>query len=139
MGAMRIVRVSKNIERVGNKFYLYGSKAMYLGCYGYFGDEKVFITHIKIPSRHFYIKGRGYPINEELLKVLKRAGIRYIFIPEETKREGFRVWIGKVEDYLNGERIVEPKAEPQMSIPLDWLTLTNLTKEKIERMMGWKR
>lgn len=128
------MKVSKNIERVRNKFYLYGS--MYLGCYGYLGDEKVFITHIKIPSKHFYIKGRGYPVNEELLKILKRAGIRYILIPEDAK-EGFRVWMGKVEDYLYGERIAElPKAEPQRVIPLEFLTTLNLTRKDIEKMMG---
>jgi len=126
--------VSKNIEKRGKKFFLFGSNSKYLGCVSRLKGERVFITHVKIPEKHFYIKGRGYPINEELLKVLRRARIEHILIPEDGKR-GFKVWMGKVSDYLNGERIIEPMTEPQMSIPIDNLVLTKVTKENVEILM----
>ena len=43
--------------------------------------------------------------------------------------------MGKVSDYLNGERIIEPMTEPQMSIPIDNLVLTKVTKENVEILM----
>lgn len=126
------MRVSKNINKIGNKFYLYSS--IYLGCIGKLHGEKVFVTHIKKPDEHFYIKGQGYAINDELLLVLKRAEIKYILIPEDGKT-GFRVYIARVSDYLNGEYIKD--TEPQRVIPLKECVLTTLTKEDIERMMRY--
>lgn len=106
--------VSKNIYKKDNRFYLDNYK--YLGKV----EKGIFVIHTKKPDIHFYIKGRGYPINEELLKVLRRGGVKDILIPEEGKT-GFRIYLGNVEEYLNGERIEEPHTEPQRVIPLERL------------------
>jgi hypothetical protein len=94
---------------------------------GMYGEEKCFCSHIKIPERHFYIKNLSYPVNEELLKMLNTAGIKYILIPEQGKH-GFKAYVGAVKDYLKGGLIDEPLTEKQRSIPLE-----NLDEIKVER------
>jgi len=131
------MRVSKNIERFGKRFYLYGAKSMFLGSVATVNGVRCFITHIKKPSRHFYIKGQGYPINYELLKVLERAGVGCIIIPEDGKT-GFRCYLANVRDYLDGALIKEPLTEPQKVIPLRQLKMINLSKTHIEELLEGK-
>ena len=125
------MNISKNIEKKGNKFFLYGLK--YLGDVAHIKQGKVFITHTKKPEAHFYVKGQGYAINEELLQVLDRAGIEYILIPEDGKT-GFRVYLTKTKDYLRGESIIEPKTEPQRVIPLKECIETKLRRIDLENL-----
>jgi len=89
----------------------------YLGKVSRFKDENVFVTHIKNPEKHFYIKEQGYPINKELLDALHNARIRYILIPERGKT-GFRAYISKTDEYRHGTEISEPLTERQKVIPL---------------------
>lgn len=97
-----------------------------------FKDVDVFVTHIKIPSKHFYIKEQGYPLNKELLDALYNANIRYILIPEKGKT-GFRAYIGETSKYRNGIEINEPKTERQKVIPLRELQENeNITEEIIK-------
>jgi hypothetical protein len=76
-----------------------------------------FVTHVKVPGKHFYVKGLGYPINKELLVMLRNAKVDFILIPEEGKR-GFRVFLAETEQYLSGEEISEPLTECQLVVPL---------------------
>jgi hypothetical protein len=92
-------------------------------------DEEFFITHVKDPERHYYVKGQGYPINHELLTLLYNRGVQKILIPEEGKT-GFRVYLGFVEDYSKGERLHEDE-DAQCSIPLHDLAPVDISKDKI--------
>ena len=98
----------------------------------YNGEKKCFATHFKRPDLHFFIKGLGYPINEELLTMLRNAGIEYILIPEQGKR-GFKAYIGAIKDYLDGELINEPLTEKQRSIPLKNLDEINVDRDKLQK------
>jgi hypothetical protein len=91
----------------------------------------VFCTHFKRPDKHFYIKGRGYPINEELLKMLKNAGINFIIIPEDGKR-GFKAYIVETCDYLAGMPVEEPLTERQRCIPLSQLVEIPVDRKQLE-------
>lgn len=125
------------IKRRGKSFYLevFNPKPgwKFLGkiiTINYYGEKKCFATHVKIPEIHFFIKNLGYPLNNELLKMLKTAGIEYILIPERGKR-GFKAYIGVIEDYLDGELIHEPLTEEQKSISLKNLDEINIDEKKL--------
>ena len=97
-------------------------------------ESKAFITHLKIPSKHFYIKRQGYPINMELLEALHNARIPYIIIPEKGKT-GFRCYLSPLTNYLHGEIISEPLTEKQKVIPLRELNEINVEEEKIKGLL----
>jgi hypothetical protein len=78
---------------------------------------KAFVTHTKIPDKHFFVKGLGYPVNHVLLKELRSVGVVYLIIPEDGKR-GFKAYLGLINDYLNGEIVVEPLTDEQRCLPL---------------------
>ena len=85
---------------------------------------------MKQPSKHFYIKELGYPINLELLEKLHIARIDYLLIPEDGKT-GFRCYLGKTKEYLDGCLISEPFTEKQKVIPLIELGKVEIPKEKL--------
>lgn len=127
------------IKRKGNIFYMevFYPKQDYkfMGKAIMVNDKKIFVLHFKIPEKHFYIKGLGYPINEELLKMLNNAGITHILIPEDGKT-GFRVHLAEVNDYLHGDVVKEPHTETQRCIPLQSLKeLNNITREKLQILL----
>jgi len=97
-------------------------------------DTKMFITHIKIPSKHFYIKRQGYPVNKELLETLYKTRIPYILIPERGKT-GFRCYLASTSDYIHGEEIKEPFIERQKVIPLRELREINIPERKIKEIL----
>ena len=97
-------------------------------------DVDSFVTHVEIPNKHFYRKGLGYPINEELLQMLKNAQIEYIIIPEDGVIEK-RVFLAEARDYLQGELIQEPKTERQRVIPLKSLDTIDIDFEGLKRLM----
>ena len=128
----------KRIKKEGNKFYFETfypkHEYKYMGKLVSFNDTKVFIIHIKKPEIHFYIKGQGYPINEELLKMLHNAGIEYIVIPEQGKT-GFKTYLANIGDYLKGDLIHEPHTEAQRVIILRTLKEIDIPKDKLEKML----
>lgn len=97
-------------------------------------SKEAFVTHFKQPDKHFYIKGLGYPVNEELLCMLRNAGIKYIIIPEKGKRD-FKAYLGSITDYLHGELISEPKTEAQRSMPLKNLEEIPLGEDTLRRFL----
>lgn len=129
---------SKRIARKNKKFYLEvftpRHEWKYIGTIFSFNNFDAFVTHFKQPDKHFYIKGLGYPVNEELLHMLKYAGIKHIIIPEKGKR-GFKAYMGSVTEYLAGGLISEPQTEKQRSIPLERLQQVYLDEETIKKVL----
>lgn len=97
-------------------------------------EREAFVTHVKDPEKHFYIKGLGYPINEELLKMLKNANVDYIIIPENGKT-GKRAFLAEVSDYLDGTMIQEPRTEMQRVIPLRNLDTIEIDFGKLKNIL----
>jgi len=96
-------------------------------------DVEVFVTHFKKPNTHFYIKGQGYPVNNDLLLALKNANVKFIMIPEEGKQD-FRCYLTKIENYFSDSRLVaEEKAEPQRVIPCMEMKSLKMDKEILRR------
>ena len=91
------------ISKKGDTIYLkVAGKWLRAGKFLSLNGEKAFSTHVKIPSKHFYRKGLGYPINAELLHSLKLRKCDIILIPEEGKKQN-KVYLAKTKDYLNGQ------------------------------------
>ena len=129
------------IKRTGNRFYLEVFNPIHewklLGklmtiCIP--DDCEALCVHIKNPERHFYIKGRGYPINAELLKMLKNAKIEYIVIPESGKT-GFSAYLAEVEEYFAGDLIHEPLTEEQRCVPLNSLTKISIDEQQLKNFL----
>jgi len=96
--------------------------------------QSAFVTHIKKPEVHYYVKGYGYPINEELLKMLKNAHIDYIIIPEDGKIE-WKNYLAETDDYLHGDLIQEPRTETQRLVQLKELSTIDIDKNKLKNFM----
>lgn len=135
------IGMEKMIKRKGNKFYveIFTPKHTWklLGIVISISipdDVDSFVTHFKRPDKHFYIKGLGYPINEELLQMLKNARIEYIIIPEDGVREK-RAFLAETRDYLHGDLIQEPKTERQRVIPLKSLDTIDIDFDGLKRHM----
>jgi len=92
-------------------------------------EEEIFITHVKDPARHFYIKGQGYAINYDLLIILLNRGVKNILIPEDGKT-GFRVYLATVDAYMKGEGLYEDE-DAQRVVPLKELPPVDVPREKI--------
>ena len=127
------------IKRNGYKYHveIFNPKHMwkYLGRIIILQDNtKVFCTHMKKPNKHFYIKGKGYPINVELLMLLHNARIKYIMIPEDGKRD-FKAYMAETNAYLNGFDIAEPLTERQKYIPLSECTEIPVNKEQLKNVI----
>ena len=118
------------IQHDGNTIYLrlsHGRK--FLGKLARTKDGEIFITHVKDPERHFYIKGQGYAINYDLLVILNNRGVKNILIPEDGKT-GFRTYLTTVDDYLKGEGLYEDE-DAQRSLPLRKLSPIAVERDKI--------
>lgn len=126
------------IRRKGDKFYVECFSPVhewkFAGRLMNNGSKIIFITHFKNPEKHFYIKGLGYPVNEELLCMLRNADVKDIIIPEDGKR-GFTSYLGSINGYLHGEFISEPKTEPQRSIPLKDLEIVDIKEDVLRRFL----
>ena len=130
------------IKRRGKSFFLeifnpepgwrFLGKTIVISYPGIGEGTECFVTHFKRPEFHFYIKNLGYPINEEVLKMLRTAGIKYILIPEQGKR-GFKAYIGAIKDYLTGELIDEPLTEKQRCVPLKTLDEIGVEQDKLQK------
>jgi hypothetical protein len=119
-----------------NKFYLeiYSPEHrwVYLGRIVEYNGYNVFMTHIKTPSKHYYYKGKSYPVNEELLLFLRRIGIHIVAIPEETGYDVVRIYFSKVRDYFKNGFILEPKTERQRYMPLEDMGVVEMDKGLFE-------
>lgn len=131
----------KMIKRKGNKFYVevFTPKHEWklLGIVITISipdDVDAFVTHVKVPNKHFYRKGLGYPINEELLQMLKNGRIEYIIIPEDGVREK-RAFLAETKDYLHGDLIQEPKTERQRVIPSGNLDTIDIDFDRLKRYL----
>lgn len=129
------------IKRKGSRFYLevfnpqHDWKFLGMVITINIPDEcEAFVVHFKKPEVHYYIKGRGYSINEELLKMLKNARIDYIIIPEDGKT-GFTAFIADTDKYIHGELRHEPLTEPQRSVPLNELSTVDIDRERLKNCM----
>ena len=129
------------IKRKGGRFYLevftpkHDWKLLGIVITISIPDEvDAFVTHVKVPKKHFFIKKLGYSINEELLQMLKNAHIEYILIPEDGVREK-RVFLAEAKDYLHGELIQEPKTERQRVIPLKNLDTIDIDFDRLKRLV----
>lgn len=89
--------------------YINGKKAGEIsdGCY---------ISH-RVTDIHFYVKGRGYPISNEILKQLKSLGVEKIKIVEHGKR-ATTLYTTTLQKYLNAVLIIEGGFEAQRCVPL---------------------
>lgn len=96
--------------------------------------KKIFCIHFKKPDKHFYIKGRGYPINTELLQNLQGIHIYHILIPEKGKT-GFHCYVAKTQEYLKGTHIREPLTEAQMVIPLSDLEQIKIEENELRGIL----
>ena len=115
------------IEKKGNKFFLETyfpeTEWKYLGKIIEIHGVKAFVTHLKKPEIHFYFKGKGYPVNEEMLKLLKPINVSVIIIPEESKSGVTTYYASTVKEYLDGGLIIEPQTEKQRYIPLEAMSI----------------
>ena len=94
-------------------------------------ETSVFVTHFKNPDKHFFVKGLGYPINYDLLKMLGTAGVEFIIIPEQGKT-GFRAYLAETKAYLGGLVVSEPLTEPQRCVPLRTCSVVDVDKGQLE-------
>lgn len=135
------------IKRRGNRFYLEVFSPQHAWKFmgmiimiNHPGECEAFVVHFKKPGTHFYIKGPGYSMNEELLRMLENARIRYIIFPEDGKT-GFHAYIAETKRYLQGDLRKEPRTETQRSVPLKELQTIAIDGKRLKEMMygGLKR
>jgi len=126
------------IKNEGNKFYVEVfypyNHWKFMGCVAFFKNIKVFVTHVKHPDKHFYVKGLGYPVNYALLCRLHSVGVQYVVVPENGKR-GFNVYIAPISDYIRGVVVSEPQTEEQRVIPLKDMNVVNHDYDDVIKKM----
>jgi len=57
-------------------------------------EKGVYITHRNY-KKHYYFRGRGYPISDSILRELKRIGIERILIIENSSGKKFETTVTK--------------------------------------------
>jgi hypothetical protein len=73
-------------------------------------------------SKHFYIKGRGYPISSDILRDLHNRGVTEVCIVERTKTQT-RAFTCELNDYLKCSEFSWGGYDPQRCYPLDKMEL----------------
>jgi len=64
-----------------------------------------YYTH-RDPDRHFYHKGRGYPISTSVLNKIKEMGCKYVFIIEDSpERKKYKVRLKRFEEVNSFQEI----------------------------------
>jgi hypothetical protein len=71
----------------------------------------------RIPSKHYYVMGQGYPITNDIIKKLKDKNVFHIVIIEQTKK-GIRYWASTLEKYIKAVLIQHEPFEQQKCVPL---------------------
>ncbi|MBS3748143.1 MAG: hypothetical protein KGY67_00400 [Candidatus Thermoplasmatota archaeon] len=97
-------------------------------------NEKFFITSLKQRGRHYYFKGQGYPVNKELIHMLRKINVNYIIIPEQ-RNQTFKTYLATTEQYYKGRKVKEKHVEEQRVIPLKKLKEITFPKEKIKQIL----
>src|SRR4030042_730839 len=77
---------------------------------------KIYQSH-RISSKHFYVKGRGYPISNSILKMLKDKNVEIIRIIEHGTK-AVKIYETTLQKYLNAVLIQESNFEAQRCVPL---------------------
>lgn len=93
-------------------------------CGHYYPERKMYISE-RTAKIHYYKKGAGYPITNEILKNLKSRGCEHIII-KEIRAVGFKMWHAPLQKYLDAVMITEGDFEPQRCVPLK--EMTDVTK-----------
>jgi len=83
----------------------------------------------RIPSKHFHVLTRGYPISESILNFLYNHDVFKILIVEKGVKK-IRFWKATVLGYRQGDYVHHPPYDEQLSKPLD--TLTEMTIEQVK-------
>lgn len=68
------------------------------------------------PKKHFFVKGLGYPISEDILYELKWLECRWIVVIEEGTR--ISIFKAALSDYLNAPVFQETGFDKQRCFPL---------------------
>ena len=80
-------------------------------------EDDTFHT-FRVAKTHFYIKGRGYPISNSILKELRDNQCKYIMIHETRAGGVLKLWKCLLDDYLDAVLIQEGGFEQQRVLPL---------------------
>jgi len=83
----------------------------------------------RVPSKHFYVMGQGYPITNDIIKQLKNKRVFYVVIIEYAKK-GIIYWASTLEKYTNSVMIQHEPFEQQRCVPL--LEMVDVTKQLIK-------
>lgn len=75
-----------------------------------------YISH-RDTQKHYYVKGGGYPVTNDVLKLLKEYNVKFIQIVEHGSK-ATTVYRTTLEKYQNAVLIKEGKFEPQRCVPL---------------------
>lgn len=103
----------------------------------FFGDrmcgeiiQDTYVSH-RYTGEHFYKKGGGYPITNEILKVLKIEMPPVLFITiVEHGVKATKVYKAPLQKYLNAVLVNEGGFEPQRCVPLKEMELISTTTWK---------
>lgn len=71
---------------------------------------------------HYYVKGGGYPANNEMLHHARALGLKEVRIVEYRSDGSRHVYACALDKYLNAVMIHELGFEPQRCVPLKELT-----------------
>ncbi len=79
--------------------------------------DGVYASH-RVAKRHFYIKGAGYPISNDILHLLKSKGCYKIVILETRADGSVKQYWASLDDYMTAVLIHEPGQDQQRCLPL---------------------
>ena len=68
--------------------------------------------------KHFYIKEKGYPISESILRDLKANDCHEVLIIENRSDGSQRAFLSKFSDWMECEVFQEPGYDTQRCLPL---------------------
>lgn len=80
-------------------------------------EKNVYITH-RNRKKHYFFKGRGYPISDSILQELKKRGVERILIIENSSGEKFEATVTR---YLKAKPFKIKGHDTQRVIPLESL------------------
>jgi len=78
--------------------------------------DDCYVTHREV-SEHFYIKGGGYPISNNALKVCKEKGVTTAQVIEHGAK-GTNIYDCTLQKYLDAVLIKEGNFDAQRCVPL---------------------
>lgn len=84
--------------------------------------ENGIYTSERTAKKHFYIKGRGYPITNAILKQLLDDGCKTVQIIEICADGSRNYYIAPLQNYIDAVLIQESYFEQQRCLPLKLMT-----------------